>query len=82
MDEMNPKSLREWWSQFMDESVKPKLRYIGWDHKVKYFTPISLDKKRNEVKGSLDSGEKMSYSLDSSFWVNYEEGMEDSPKAI
>lgn len=79
---MDAKSLREWWSQFMDESVKPKLRYIGWDHQVKYFTPASLDQKRNEIKGSLDSGEQISYSLDSSFWVNYEEGMEDSPKAV
>lgn len=79
---MDAKSLKEWWSLFMDESVKPKLRYVGWDHKVKYFTPISLDEKRKEIQGKLDCGEQISYSQDSSFWVNYEEGMEDSAKAV
>lgn len=82
MNSFGPKSLIEWWNHFTDENIKPRLRYIGWDHKVKYFTPISLDQKRQELRGQLDNGEKISYPADSSFWVNYEEGMEDTPKAV
>lgn len=80
--ELESKSLKDWWNLFMDHKVKPKLRYVGWDHKVKYFTPLKFNKADERVEGHLDCGEVISFPVESQFWVNYEEGMEDSAKAV
>jgi len=75
---MDAKSLKEWLGGHMAEEGELRLRYIGWDHRQKYFSPQKLDKEGVEVLGKLDNGEKVSFPFDSDFWVHYEEGMENS----
>lgn len=75
-------SLGQWWQSFSEHKEELKLRYVGWDHRIRFFTPKSISKAQDHVEGTLDNGEVISFPVDSNFWVQYDEGMENSAKAV
>jgi hypothetical protein len=84
---MNYQSLGQLWNEFIkhgnqiaEEALK--LRYVGWDHKTRFFSPQTLDEDKGQVSGVLDCGELISFPVESAFWVKYNDGMENEAKAV
>ncbi len=75
-------TLSQWWHSFSESGVIHKLRYVGWDHRTRFFTPKAIDEDKAHIEGTLDSGELIRFPVDSNFWVQYDEGMEDGAKAV
>lgn len=59
-----------------------KVRYIDWDHRIKYFEIYSFSQSDEYIRGELDSGEEALYPADSLHWILYQEGFEESAKAV
>ena len=79
----NVLSLKEWWSdKLSDKKQDLKLRYLGWDHNTRFLTLLKFDDKSDSIIGRLDSGEKVTYPASSSFWVAYDDGMENEARAV
>lgn len=57
-----------------------RLRYADWNHRIRYFSVSEV--RDNNAYGTLDSGERMTFSLESDFWIPYFEGDEDCARAI
>lgn len=81
---MNGQSLKWWWNLFKEQGENLRLRYMDWDHKIRFFQPTSLELERDGqyVEGTLDNGEVIRFPVESSFWVQYHEGMEEQAKAV
>lgn len=75
-------SLSQWWQSFTQQGKVLKLRYVGWDHRTRFFTPKNLSQGEDHVEGVLDNGEVISFPVNSDFWVQYDEGMEEGAKAV
>lgn len=58
-----------------------KLRFADWNHRIRFFTVSKIDESGN-VTGQLDSGETISFDIESDFWFPYNEGDEDQARAI
>jgi ATP-dependent DNA ligase len=48
-----------------------KVRFNDWTHQIKYFTIIGESSDGKRFIGTLDSGEKMSFSKRSRGWTLY-----------
>ena len=59
-----------------------KVRYVDWGHRFRYFEIKRYDANQKRFYGVLDTGEIMSYALDSDHWKIYEDGDEDFAQAI
>lgn len=81
---MNGQSLKVWWQLFKEKGEEIRLRYMDWDHKIRFFTPtaIALENDGQYVEGTLDNGEVIRFPVESSFWVQYQDGMEEQAKAV
>lgn len=49
-----------------------KVRFNDWTHQIKYFTILSESEDGKRFIGTLDSGERMSFSKKSKGWRLYE----------
>jgi hypothetical protein len=75
-------TLKQWWHQKEEANSEMKLRYLGWDHKTRFFKLLKFDDKTNSIEGELDCGKKVSFAANSEFWVAYDDGMENEARAI
>lgn len=75
-------NLGQWFQERGKVLSEKKLRYIGWDHNTRFFSPESFDEDKGVLKGVLDCGEAISFPMESSFWVEYKEGMESEARPI
>lgn len=57
-----------------------RLRYADWNHRIRYFKVESVE--NDLVYGTLDSGERMTFSIESDFWLPYHDGDENWARAI
>jgi hypothetical protein len=62
---------RVWRSAGRGNNVK--VRFNDWTHQIKYFTILGESSDGKRFIGTLDSGEKMSFSKKSRGWCLYEE---------
>ncbi len=53
-----------------------KVRFNDWSHDIKYFTILAESSDGKRFIGTLDSGEKMSFSKKSRGWSMYMSGDE------
>ena len=58
-----------------------RVRYVDWNHRIRYFQVEKLDSD-GRVHGQLDDGEAMHFASESDFWRLYNEGDENSAKAV
>jgi hypothetical protein len=59
-----------------------KVRFNDWSHSIKYFTVIGESSDGKRFVGTLDSGEKMSFSKKSRGWSLYAAGDEQAAHAV
>ena len=59
-----------------------KVRFNDWSHAIKYFTIMGESSDGKRFVGTLDSGEKMSFSKKSRGWSMYARGDEQSARAV
>ena len=59
-----------------------KVRYVDWNFKHKYFQIKDYSSCGTKIVGLLDTGEQISYPIDSEFWVLYELGHEQAAKPV
>lgn len=59
-----------------------KVRFNDWAHNIKYFTIVGESSDGKRFVGTLDSGEKMSFSKKSRGWSLYYQGDEQTARAI
>ena len=81
----NVLSLKEWWEKSNDSQASQadvKVRFVGWDHRIRFLKLVKFDDKTATITGELDSGEKVSYPAESPFWVAYDDGMEEEARAV
>ncbi|GAB4018232.1 MAG: hypothetical protein Fur0010_19320 [Bdellovibrio sp.] len=57
-----------------------RLRYVDWNCRICYFTVESVE--NDLVYGTLDSGEIMTFSIETDFWSPYHNGDENWARAI
>lgn len=79
---MKVQSLESWWHSVMEKGEELKLRYLDWDHRIRFFTPKRLNKEGTHLEGELDNGELINFPVKSAFWLEYQEGMEEGAKAV
>lgn len=79
---MKVQSLETWWSNFKVKGEELRLRYLDWDHSIRFFTPKGLDKAGTHLEGELDNGEVVKFPVKSAFWQEYHDGMEEGAKAV
>lgn len=66
---MNWQSLDKVWISAGRKNVK--VRFADWTHQIKYFTISGESSDGKRFIGTLDSGEKMSFSKKSRGWSLY-----------
>ena len=59
-----------------------KVRFNDWSHSIKYFTIVGESSDGKRFVGTLDSGEKMSFSKKSRGWSMYSRGDEQGAHAV
>ena len=59
-----------------------KVRFNDWSHAIKYFTIMGESSDGKRFVGTLDSGEKMSFSKKSRGWSMYARGDEQGARAV
>lgn len=59
-----------------------RVRYIGWDFRNKFFEIHQYSDCFTKIQGALDTGERMSFSVDSDNWILYESGAEEGARAV
>lgn len=59
-----------------------KVRFVDWNHQIRFFIIEDFCRKTNKLKGTLDTGEKITYPDDSLHWKLYEDGDELVAKAV
>jgi len=59
-----------------------KVRFNDWSHSIKYFIIMGESSDGKRFVGTLDSGEKMSFSKKSRGWSMYTHGDEQAAHAI
>ncbi len=59
-----------------------KVRFSDWTHQIKYFTIIGESSDGKRFVGTLDSGEKMSFSKKSRGWCLYQQDDEYQAHAV
>ncbi len=67
-------SLEKVWK--MSGQKKCKVRFMDWDHQIKYFTIMGESTDGRRFLGMLDSGEKISFPKKSRGWELYQTGDE------
>src|SRR5690606_32708777 len=72
MREMSPKKARD----LAGRKKNCKVRFCDWDQHIKYFTIMGESTDGKRFVGTLDSGEKISFSKRSQGWEVYSEGDE------
>lgn len=74
-------TLLELWDQ---HARKPqlKVRYKDWNHRWKHFVIEGIDETGKFLLGVLDSGESIRYSAQSRHWKIYEDGDEETARAV
>ena len=74
-------SLEKVWIQ-AGRKNEVKVRFNDWSHQIKYFTIVGESSDGKRFVGTLDSGEKMSFSKKSRGWSLYFSEDEFSAKAV
>ncbi len=59
-----------------------KVRFVDWNHSIKYFTVTGESEDGKRLVGKLDNGESMSFSKSSRGWMVYGAGAEMNAKAV
>lgn len=59
-----------------------KVRFCDWTHQIKYFTILGESSDGKRFIGTLDTGEKMSFSKRSRGWFLYEKDDEYQAHAV
>ncbi len=59
-----------------------KVRFNDWSHSIKFFTIMGESSDGKRFVGTLDSGEKMSFSKKSRGWSMYVKGDEQAAHAV
>ena len=59
-----------------------KVRFNDWSQSIKYFTIAGESTDGKRLVGTLDSGEKMSFSKKSRGWSLYSHGDEQAAHAV
>jgi hypothetical protein len=59
-----------------------KVRFNDWTHQIKYFTILGESSDGMRFVGTLDSGEKMSFSKKSRGWSAYHAEDENQAHAV
>ena len=59
-----------------------KVRFLDWNHTIKYFTVTGESEDGKRLVGKLDNGESMSFSKTSRGWALYGAGAENTAKAV
>ena len=77
---MNWYSLENVWKAAGRKQVK--VRFSDWTHQIKYFTIQAESSDGKRFLGTLDSGEKMSFSKRSRGWTLYYPESEYQPHAV
>lgn len=67
---MNWQSLEKVWVS-AGRKTQIKVRFNDWTHQIKYFTILGESSDGRRFIGTLDSGEKMSFSKRSRGWSLY-----------
>lgn len=67
-------SLEKVWK--LSGQKKCNVRFMDWAHQIKYFTIMGESTDGRRFVGTLDSGEKISYSKRSRGWELYQLGDE------
>ncbi|MBY0516969.1 MAG: hypothetical protein K2P81_08680 [Bacteriovoracaceae bacterium] len=59
-----------------------KVRFLDWNHTIKYFMITGESEDGKRLVGKLDNGESMSFAKFSRGWGLYGEGAEQAAKAV
>lgn len=59
-----------------------RVRFIDWNHRIKYFTILGESTDGKRFVGLLDNGEKMSYPKKSKGWSLYTPDDENQARAV
>lgn len=79
---MHSTTLRDIWESSAPLRENLRVRYQGWDHKIKFFKPTMVDRDNLIIEGELDNGEVIRFPIDSHSWSLYDDGMENGAKAV
>jgi hypothetical protein len=74
-------SLEQVWKN-MGKKTDIKVRFNDWSHSIRYFTIAGESEDGKRFVGTLDSGEKMSFSKKSRGWSLYYPESEFMAKAV
>ena len=64
------------------QSLGLKVRFLDWNHTIKFFTITGESEDGKRLVGKLDSGESMSFAKFSRGWALYGAGAETTAKAV
>ncbi len=78
---MNWYSLEKVWRQ-AGRKNNIKVRFNDWTHQIKYFMILGESSDGKRFVGTLDTGEKMSFSKKSRGWCLYEKNDEFQAHAV
>ena len=79
------KTLEALWNegqQNTNEKLSRRFRFVDWNHQTRFFTVKNISNDGLFFEGVLDCGTKISFPKDSDFWIEYQDGDEDSPRAV